>query len=135
MFVFRFFLMVSLNFNIFFIFRFFRGQDLCLKSDDSEEPVLLSAQEGHRNQPCTIIFLFVYFFGSSVTTWFTATVATWALAAAKIKNPPFSVATMSTLSHVYGWGIPAVLTLVALVAHQVRQLIFYFNGKERNNHK
>jgi len=105
--------------NVFF-FRFFRAEDLCIKSDEPDQPVLLSAQEGHRNRPCTIVFLLVYFFATSVTTWFTATMIAWSMASARISQPRFSVPTMSTLTHVYGWGIPALLTIVAIVAHQVK---------------
>jgi hypothetical protein len=30
-----------------------------------------------------------------------------------------TVQTLSSLTHVFGWGIPAVLTIAAIVAHQV----------------
>ena len=30
--------------------------------DDENEDVLLAAREGHRSQPCVVVFLLVYFF-------------------------------------------------------------------------
>ena len=97
--------------NIFFCSKYYLKHNLCNKK----------FQEGHRNQPCTVVFLFVYFFGSAVANWFTATSIVWCVASStsNVSKRIVSVSTVSTLTHVFGWGIPAVLTIVAIVAHQV----------------
>lgn len=98
--------------------RFFSAKDLCIVSDEDPK-ILLVAQEGHRNQPCTVIFLFLYFFGTAVVHWFTATLVTWCLSSTKSSHSFFSLPTLSSLTHAYSWGLPAIFTIVAIVSYQV----------------
>jgi len=83
---------------------------------DNNKPQILAPLEGHRSQPCIIVFLFVYFFGTSTSTWWTIVNFSWALA--NYKN--LTKKTMDTIvkiCHIFGWGIPALLTLVAIITH------------------
>ena len=75
---------------------------------------LLTAQEGQRSQPCFIIFLLVYFFGCATSTWWTVVAFSWSLA--QYCSPKkSSMDSISMFAHLFGWGIPAVLTLIAIV--------------------
>lgn len=88
---------------------------LCI---DYNEDTLLTAQEGQRSQPCIIIFFLVYFFGSATSTWWTVVAFSWALA--QYSSPKKSAMdTISMFCHLYGWGIPAILTLVAILQHNI----------------
>jgi len=65
-----------------------------------------------------MISLFLYFFISAAGNWFTVFLVHWSLASSKwVANK--SEPTLSVLSHVYGWAIPAIMSLAALVTHQV----------------
>jgi len=88
---------------------------LCIKYDGD---LLLAAQEGARSQPCVIIFLFVYFFGNAISAWWTLVAFSWALAQHCSPNKA-SMHRISMICHMYGWGVPAILTLVALLTHSI----------------
>ena len=79
---------------------------------------MLAAQEGARSQPCVIIFLFVYFFGNAISAWWTLVAFSWALAQHCSPNKA-SMHRISMICHMYGWGVPAILTLVALLTHSI----------------
>ena len=99
-------------------------EDYCLKNDENIK-VLLLAREGHRNLPCIIVYLLVYFFGSAISTWWTIIAFSWcvALTSSSSSSPSSSSnrksASLSTLCHAFAWGIPAALTVAGIVAHQV----------------
>ena len=78
---------------------------------------LLVAHEGHRNMPCVIVYLLVYFFGSAISTWWTVIVFSWCVSLSSICL--LNAATLSTISHAFAWGIPAALTVAGIVGHQV----------------
>ena len=88
---------------------------LCIKYDGD---LLLAAQEGARSQPCVIIFLFVYFFGNAISAWWTLVAFSWALAQHCSPNKA-SMHRISMICHMYGWGVPAILTLIALLTHSI----------------
>ena len=78
----------------------------------------MAAQEGDRSQPCVVIFLFVYFFGSAISAWWTVVAFAWALA--QYCSPKRTVMDrVSMVCHIYGWGVPATLTLLALLTHSI----------------
>ena len=82
--------------------------------------MLLLAREGHRNLPCIIVYLLVYFFGSAISTWWTIIAFSWYTAlTSSSSSPNQKSASLSTLCHAFAWGIPAVLTVAGIVAHQV----------------
>jgi len=88
---------------------------LCVRYDKDH---LLAAQEGARSQPCIVIFLFVYFFGNAISAWWTLVAFVWALAQYCSPNRA-SMDRISMICHMYGWGVPAILTLVALLTHSI----------------
>ena len=95
--------------------------------DDENEDVLLSAREGHRSQPCVVVFLLVYFFGNAAAHWWTVATLTWVMALftskksldAGVSAAPARWPALSPLCHVYAWLVPAVLTVTALLTHNV----------------
>ena len=80
---------------------------------------LLAAQEGHRSTPCIIVFLFVYFFGLATTTWWGVVATVWTIAQSTPINKS-SLANVAKLSHIFGWGIPALMTLIAILLQKVQ---------------
>ena len=80
---------------------------------------LLAAQEGHRSTPCIIVFLFVYFFGLATTTWWFVVATVWTLAQSTPINKS-SLANVAKISHIFGWGIPALMTLIAILLQKVQ---------------
>lgn len=98
---------------------------LCVHNDE-DETVLLLAQEGHRSRPCIVVFLFVYFFTQAASAWWTVVALSWCLAQWWTSQPQMAslqqrsrVATVSMFCHLYGWGVPAALTVAAVVLHLV----------------
>ncbi len=91
-------------------------QWLCVDYDLNEP---LAAQEGQRSQPCIIVFLLVYFFGSATSYWWTIVAFSWSLAQACSPKKPL-MDTISMMCHMYGWGLPAAFTLVALLQHNIQ---------------
>ena len=113
------FFLANILFDIFTHFLiisiYYLSEWLCIKYDGD---LLLAAQEGARSQPCVIIFLFVYFFGNAISTWWTLVAFSWALAQHCSPNKA-SMHRISMICHMYGWGLPAILTLVALLTHSI----------------
>ena len=70
---------------------------------------------GARSRPCLIIFLFVYFFGSAISAWFTNVLLSWICAQVYKPQSKKSIENFSVFCHIYGWGIPAILTLIAIL--------------------
>ena len=100
-------------------------EDFCLQNDEDPK-VLLLARDGHRNLPCIIIYLLTYFFGGAISTWWTVIAVSWCVALTSSSTsssvvPPTTrnSSSFSTLCHMYAWGIPAILTVAGIVAHQV----------------
>ena len=87
---------------------------LCVDNDDHSK---LMALEGHRSQPCVVIFLFTYFFGSAASAWWTVVAFSWAFA--QYFNTK-DISKLSVYCHTYGWGIPAILTLVSILNHNIQ---------------
>ena len=48
-----------------------------MQQDDENEEVMLGGREGHRNQPCVVVFILVYFFGNAASHWWTVATFTW----------------------------------------------------------
>lgn len=86
---------------------------------EGQESILLAAQEGHRSTPCIFIFLFVYFFGLATTTWWFVVATVWTLAQSTPINKS-SLANVAKCAHIFGWGIPALMTLIALLLQKVQ---------------
>ena len=110
----------------FLISQLFPKEDFCLKNDEATD-MLIVAREGHRNQPCIVVFLLVYFFGNASSHWWTVATFSWFLALVTTKTNEtkvsqskwLSTATLSTLCHMYAWGIPAILAVTAILTHHV----------------
>jgi hypothetical protein len=90
------------------------------------EEVLLLTVEGHRNSYCVIEFLFLYYFTLAITSWWTATLLAWLLTITFVpqlrmsgrgKSP--ALTRLISFYHAWGWGLPAVLTVFALVTHRI----------------
>lgn len=79
------------------------------------EDLYLAAQEGHRSQPCIIIFLFVHYFGLAASAWWAVVLFSWSLAQYCSAINKARMKTISTICHICGWGLPAIVTLVALL--------------------
>ena len=94
-------------------------EDYCLPSDENSADLLL-AREGHRDLPCIIIYLLVFFFGSAISAWWTIIAVSWcvALTSSSSSNQRNSDC-LSSICHAYAWGIPAALTVAGIVAHKV----------------
>ena len=60
----------------------------------------------------------MYFFGSAISAWWTLVAFAWALAQYCSPNRA-SMDRISMICHMYGWGVPAILTLVALLTHSI----------------
>jgi frizzled protein 4 len=96
---------------------------LCVSNSEEEHsgnnhPELLVASEGQRSQPCIVIFLFVYYFGSAAAAWWPVVAFSWSLAQ-YFQLPKNTMATVTMFGHLYGWGIPAIFTLAAIVQHLI----------------
>ena len=127
---------------VFYSFGYFLSQlinpeDYCLRNDENSN-VLILANEGHRNLPCIIVYLLVFFFGGSISSWWTVSTFLWYLSACSssssasfsssrkpLRKPDnfrcciISPAAISTLCHSFAWGVPATLTVVGIVSHQI----------------
>ena len=84
-----------------------------------QDEELSAAKEGHRSTPCIIVFLFVYFFGLATSTWWCVVASIWTIAQSTTINKPW-LAFIAKLGHVVGWGIPAFLTLLAILLQKVQ---------------
>ena len=115
---------------VFYSFGFLLSQlinpeDYCLKNDENTD-VLLLAREGHRNLPCIFIYLLTYFFGLAISSWWTVIAVSWCVALSFSSSSSSSSSInqrnssrLSTLCHLWGWGVPATLTVTGIVAHKV----------------
>ena len=94
---------------------------LCVEYNETYN---VTALEGQRSQPCIVIFLFVYFFGSAASAWWTVVAFSWALAqfdVGKYLKPDVStLSTITMICHIYGWGVPAILTLISILNHNIQ---------------
>ena len=94
---------------------------LCVEFNETYN---VTALEGQRSQPCIVIFLFVYFFGSAASAWWTVVAFSWALAqfdVGKYLKPDAStLSTITMICHIYGWGVPAILTLISILNHNIQ---------------
>ena len=77
----------------------------------------LLSVEGHRDAHCFVVFLFVSFFSSAVSSWWTVTAANWLLSALGWRHKNFRG--FVSVYHTFGWGAPAAVTLAAVVAHRI----------------
>lgn len=85
----------------------------------SPDPLTLLVQEGVAPTPsCTLVFLLLYFSSLAAAMWWALATASWAVMVLCSLEPKV-VEARSPLLHSLGWGAPALLTLVALVMHQV----------------
>ena len=75
-----------------------------------------------------VVFLLVYFFGNAAAHWWTVATVTWVVAlftskrrldTAGVTAAPARWPALSPLCHVYAWLVPAVLTVTALLTHNV----------------
>ena len=92
---------------------------------------------------CTLVFLLLYFSSLAAALWWALTTASWAVMVLCSLEPKVTYLSYDTerflilqpflqvlemkspLLHTLGWGVPALLTITALVMHQV-QLNFHF---------
>lgn len=114
----------------FLISQMLQSSHFCIQDDENEE-VMLGGREGHRNQPCVVVFILVYFFGNAASHWWTVATFTWCaslitsrkrLSASETvpkHSSPVRWPALSPLCHVYAWLVPAVLTLTALLTRNV----------------
>ena len=79
----------------------------------------MAAEEGQRSQPCIVIFLFIYFFGSAATAWWTVINFSWAFTQ-RFTPKEANMSRVSRLCHIYGWGIPAIFTLASILKHNIQ---------------
>ena len=93
-------------------------EDYCLPSDENSSDLLL-AREGHRNLPCIIIYLLVFFFGSAISAWWTIIAVSWCVALTSSSSNQRNSDCHSSICHAYAWGVPAALTVAGIVAHKV----------------
>jgi hypothetical protein len=78
----------------------------------------LLSVEGHRDAHCFLVFIFVYFFSSAVSAWWTVTAVNWCLSATfGWRHSRFRA--IVSWCHLIGWGVPAALTVAALVMHKI----------------
>ena len=91
---------------------------------------------------CTLVFLLLYFSSLAAALWWALTTASWAVMVLcslepkvtylsydterfPILQPSLQVLELkSPLLHTLGWGVPALLTITALVMHQVRLTLY-----------
>lgn len=95
---------------------------------------LYTLQDGFDKPVCLVIFIFLYYFGMAGAIWWTILTFTWFLAARKGWGKE-SIAKLSNYFHIVAWVIPAVPTVVAIVARKVdgEQLtsLCYVGGHDR----
>ena len=90
---------------------------LCVAFAENDKE-MLAAQEGQRSQPCIVIFLFVYFFGLAASCWWTVVAFSWAMAQ-YFSPSKATMATISKMCHIFGWGIPAIFTVTSIIMHNI----------------
>jgi len=82
-------------------------------------PLRLLVREGIVPTPiCTLVFLLLYFSSLAAALWWALTTASWAVMVLCSLEPKV-LENKSPLLHTLGWGVPALLTITALVMHQV----------------
>ena len=97
---------------------------------------------------CTLVFLLLYFSSLAAALWWALTTASWAVMVLCSLEPKVTYLSYDTerflqpclqvlenkspLLHTLGWGVPALLTITALVMHQVR-LNFLYCCQERKS--
>ncbi|CAD5125080.1 DgyrCDS13321 [Dimorphilus gyrociliatus] len=95
---------------------------------------LYTLQDGFDKPVCLVIFIFLYYFGMAGAIWWTILTFTWFLAARKGWGKE-SIAKLSNYFHIVAWVLPAVPTVVAIVARKVdgEQLtnLCYVGGHDR----
>jgi len=90
-----------------------------LSQDKSLDPLRLLVREGIVPTPtCTLVFLLLYFSSLAAALWWALTTASWAIMVLCALEPKVLEA-KSPFLHSLGWGLPALLTVAALVMHQV----------------
>ncbi len=68
---------------------------------------------------CTLTFVAVYFFSAALSSWWAVCAANWMLSAALGWRHRGRLARLAPLFHAFGWGVPAGLTVVALVLQRI----------------
>merc|ERR1712037_1042012 len=90
-----------------------------LSQETSLDPLRLLVREGIVPTPiCTLVFLLLYFSSLAAALWWALTTASWA-GMVLCSLEPKVLENKSPLLHTLGWGVPALLTITALVMHQV----------------
>ncbi|KAK0426347.1 hypothetical protein QR680_009660 [Steinernema hermaphroditum] len=92
----------------------------CAVQSASKDPL---ATQGTDNVYCTMMAIVHYYFTVSSQVWWVVLCFTWFLAAF-LKWAPESIEALSTYFHVFGWGLPTLLTLAVLVTNQIDGDVF-----------
>ncbi|XP_051552091.1 frizzled-9-like [Myxocyprinus asiaticus] len=110
---------LSMCYNVYsvaFIIRLVSGAENI--ACDRENGELYIIQEGLESTGCTIVFLFLYYFGMASSIWWVILTLTWFLAAGR-KWGHEAIEAHSSYFHMAAWGIPAVKTIVILTMRKV----------------
>lgn len=74
--------------------------------------------QGTKHEPCTILFMFVYFFSMASSIWWVVLTLTWFLAAG-LKWGHEAIEANSQYFHLAAWAVPAIKTISILAMGKV----------------
>ena len=110
--------LIFVTFSVFglslgYLLRLLLGRDSVACQDD------LLTIEGHRDSECFLVFLFVFYFSSAASAWFTVTSMILFVTSLFRVARHRELRKYVTFFHLFGWGLPAALTVTALVMHKI----------------
>lgn len=101
---------------------FAAGDDIACRqpftSDIPRLPMVATITQGTKHEPCTILFMVLYFFGMASSIWWVVLTLTWFLAAG-LKWGHEAIEANSQYFHLAAWAVPAVKTITILAMGKV----------------
>lgn len=81
-------------------------------------PMVSTITQGTKHEPCTILFMIIYFFGMASSVWWVVLTLTWFLAAG-LKWGHEAIEANSQYFHLAAWAVPAIKTITILAMGKV----------------
>lgn len=81
-------------------------------------PMVPTITQGTKHEPCTILFMVLYFFGMASSIWWVILTLTWFLAAG-LKWGHEAIEANSQYFHLAAWAVPAIKTITILAMGKV----------------
>ncbi|CAG5104441.1 Oidioi.mRNA.OKI2018_I69.chr1.g1255.t1.cds [Oikopleura dioica] len=95
---------------------------VCSEREVNEDQTIVQGTgliQGSTHRPCTIMFMLFFYFSMAALCWWFSLTMSWGLSSV-FQWSSEAIATSSTLLHVFGWGLPALFTMVGVSKHEIQ---------------